>query len=136
MGVLLGLIIGMMNMVPYLPIVAAPVVYLLAIMTAVEQGQSIWWYIIGVTLVSLISQALQDAVLTPRIMGSATGLRPVVILFSVLFWGKLLGFLGLLLAIPLTCLGIAYYNRMLARQQSQMAAAASATTAGNPPAPS
>lgn len=132
MGVLLGLIIGMMNMVPYLPIVAAPVVYLLAIMTAVEQGHSIWWYVIGVTLVSLIAQALQDAVLTPRIMGSATGLRPVVILFSVLFWGKLLGFLGLLLAIPLTCLGIAYYNRMIAAQKARMEADAAASPAGAP----
>ncbi len=40
-----------------------------------------------------------------------TGLRPVAILLGIFIWGKLLGFLGLLLAIPLTCLGIAYYRR-------------------------
>lgn len=120
MGILLGLFIGILNMVPYLQLVGVPPALLLGIMTAVEKGQSVWWYLIGVAIVFAVVQGLQDAVITPRVMGKATGLRPVVILFSVLFWGKLLGFLGLLLAIPLTCLGIAYYRRFITRQQAEM----------------
>ena len=46
-------------------------------------------------------------------MGKTVGLRPVVILLGIFIWGKLLGFLGLLLAIPLTCLGLAYYRRFV-----------------------
>ena len=60
-----------------------------------------------------VVQLIQDGLLTPRIMAGATGLRPVAIMLGVFIWGKLLGFLGLLLAIPLTCLGIAYYRRLV-----------------------
>ena len=41
------------------------------------------------------------------------GFLPIAILLGVFIWGKLLGFLGLILAIPLTCLGIAYYRRYI-----------------------
>ena len=41
------------------------------------------------------------------------GLSPAIILLSISVWGKLLGFLGLILALPLTCLGLAYYRRYL-----------------------
>ena len=64
-----------------------------------------------------VVQLFQDSVLTPRIMGKATGLRPLAILLGVFVWGKLLGFLGLILAIPLTCLGIAYYQRFILERQ-------------------
>jgi predicted PurR-regulated permease PerM len=40
----------------------------------------------------------------------------VVILLGVFIWGKLLGFLGLILAIPLTCLAIAYYRKYVLGQ--------------------
>ena len=59
--------------------------------------------------------------ITPRIMGKATGLRPVAILLGLFIWGKLLGFLGLLLAIPLTCLGIAYYQRIVLKNAPEPA---------------
>ena len=61
------------------------------------------------------SDQVQDAVLVPRIMGQSTGLKPWVILLSIFVWGKLLGFLGLVLAIPLSCLGLAYYRRLILR---------------------
>ena len=76
--------------------------------------------VVLVLLVFAVVQVIQDAILTPRIMGKTTGLRPVAILLGVFIWGKLLGFLGLLLAIPLTCLGVAYYQRVvLGREDAQ-----------------
>ena len=66
-----------------------------------------------VVAVFAVAQLIQDAVLTPRIMGKATGLRPAIMLLGVCIWGQLLGFLGLVLAIPLTCLGLAYYRRVV-----------------------
>lgn len=116
LAILLGLFVGALNMVPYLQIAGLIPAVLLALLTAFEKQGSIVLYLGGVALVFIIVQAFQDAVLTPRIMGRATGLRPAMILFSVLFWGQLLGFLGLVLAIPLTCLGLAYYRRFLAHQ--------------------
>ena len=52
-----------------------------------------------------------------------TGLSPAVILLSLSVWGKLLGVLGLLIAIPATCLLLAYYRRMLAAQPAPAATA-------------
>lgn len=115
MGIMLGLFIGALNMVPYLQTIGLIPAIVLALFTAFEKQGNVWGYVISVALVFVAVQALQDAVLTPRIMGKVTGLRPAMLLFSVLFWGKLLGFLGLVLAIPLTCLGLAYYRRLLAR---------------------
>ena len=66
-----------------------------------------------VLIVFAVVQLIQDAVLTPRILGKSTGLRPLVILLGVCVWGKLLGFLGLVLAIPLTCIGLAYYRKFI-----------------------
>jgi predicted PurR-regulated permease PerM len=118
LGLLFGLIIGVLNMVPYLQLAALPPALLLAIMTAVEREISMPGYIVAVFGVFGIVQLLQDMVIAPRVMGDATGLRPVIILFCVLFWGKLLGFLGLVLAIPLTCVGLATYHRFIASTQA------------------
>jgi predicted PurR-regulated permease PerM len=46
-------------------------------------------------------------------MGKVTGLSPAVILLSLSIWGKLLGILGLLIALPMTCLLWAYYQRLI-----------------------
>jgi predicted PurR-regulated permease PerM len=113
LGILLGLGTGLLNMVPYLQIVAVVPALLLGLLRALEHNSSILVSLCLVLAVFVIAQLLQETLLTPRIMGKATGLRPVVIMLGVFIWGKLLGFLGLLLAIPLTCLGIAYYSRFV-----------------------
>lgn len=117
MGILFGLFVGLLNMVPYLQIVAVVPAALLAVVMALETGGSIW-IAVGLTgLVFVAVQALQDAVITPKIMGKVTGLSPAMILLSISVWGKLLGFLGLVIALPATCLALAYYRRLLATQK-------------------
>jgi predicted PurR-regulated permease PerM len=114
MGIVLGLFVGLLNMVPYLQVVGLIPAFLLALVHALEAGTSLW-VALGLTgLVFVIVQAIQDTMLTPRIMGKATGLRPAIILLSLSVWGKLLGFFGLLIALPMTCLLSAYYRRFLA----------------------
>ena len=61
--------------------------------------------------VYLIVQSIQDLVLTPKIMGNAMGLNPAIILLSLSIWGSLLGFLGLIIALPLTTLVLSYYDQ-------------------------
>lgn len=111
MAVPFGLFVGLLNMVPYLQTVGLVPAMLLAGMRAVEGDSSFIASVVLTLLVFAVVQVIQDAIITPRVMGKATGLRPVAILLGLFIWGKLLGFLGLLLAIPLTCLGIAYYRR-------------------------
>ena len=61
----------------------------------------------------MVVQVLQDTVIVPRIMKQALGLSPVVILLSLSIWGTLLGFLGLIIALPLTVLVTAWYRRLV-----------------------
>ena len=61
----------------------------------------------------VVVQLIQDVYLVPKIMGKATGLNPAIILLSLSVWGKLLGFLGLLIAIPLTYIIWTYYRLWL-----------------------
>jgi len=115
MAVPFGLLVGALNMVPYLQIVAiVPAIGLVLLQFLSGQGDPIWT-LIFVAMVFVVVQLIQDTLLTPKIMGKAVGLSPVAVLLGVFIWGKLLGFLGLLLAIPLTCLGIAYYRRLVLR---------------------
>jgi predicted PurR-regulated permease PerM len=82
---------------------------------SLETGQN-FWVILAMTLaVFAIVQLIQDSILTPKIMGDATGMSPVIILLSLSVWGKILGMLGLLLAIPLTNLILTYYNTFISR---------------------
>lgn len=108
-----GLFIGVLNMVPYLQLIALVPAVILAIMRSIGSDSSLLSSFLWVGAVFVVVQVIQDAVITPRIMGKVTGLSPVAILLGMFIWGKLLGFLGLLLAIPLTCLGIAYYRRFV-----------------------
>jgi len=115
MGILLGLFIGILNMVPYLQIIGFIPAFMLAFIHAIETGTS-FWIVLGMTgIVFVVVQTIQDTILVPKIMGRVTGLSPAVILLSLSIWGKLLGFFGLLIALPMTCLILAYYRRYIAK---------------------
>ena len=107
----LGLFIGMLNLVPYLQIIGFIPTIVLAMLKAHDTGQSFWSIILAAIIVFCVVQAIQDWILTPRIMGKVTGLNAAVILLSLSIWGSLLGFVGLIIALPLTTLIISYYKR-------------------------
>lgn len=113
MAVLLGLFIGLLNMVPYLQIAGMVPAFALALVHALETGAGFWEATLPVAVVFGAVQLIQDALLTPRIMGKRLGLSPAVILLSLSIWGKLLGMLGLIIALPMTCLVWAWYRRWI-----------------------
>ena len=115
MGILLGILIGFLNMIPYLQNLAIVPALFLAMLKSLETGQNIGIVIGLVLLIFVIVQAIQDGVLVPKIMGDATGLNPAIILLSLSIWGKMLGMLGLLIALPMTYLILSYYQRMIAK---------------------
>jgi len=119
LGVLLGVLMGVLNMVPYLQLVGLIPAAFLALMHSLESGMD-FWLVMALTLAVFVAvQLIEDAILVPKIMGRATGLSPAVILLSLSIWGKLLGILGLLIALPMTCLLLAYYNRFLAHTEAE-----------------
>lgn len=107
----MGILIGIMDMVPYLHTFAIIPTAFLALLKAADTGQN-FWVIFGLAMLGfVIVQVITDMFTTPKIMGSAMGLNPAVLLLSLSVWGSLLGFIGLIIALPLTTIIIAYYKR-------------------------
>ena len=119
MAIGLGILIGIMDLVPYLHTFALIPTAFLAMLKAADTGQN-FWVVFGLTvLVFCVVQVITDMVVTPKIMGKAMGLNPAILLLSLSIWGALLGFLGLIVALPLTTLLIAYWQRYVTREKPQ-----------------
>ena len=118
LAITLGLFIGFLNLIPYLQTIGLIPMVLLALLRSAETGEN-FWVLFGLSLlVLIIVQAIQDSFLTPRIMGKAMGLNPAIILLSLSIWGTLLGFIGLIVALPLTTLCLSYYKRFILNGES------------------
>ncbi len=109
----LGIFIGVLSFVPYLHAFGLVPAVLLSLLKAAETGQNFWVVLITCLAVFLIVQAIEDLVLTPKIMGNAVGLPPFLILFSLSVWGYVLGIIGMIIALPVTTLLISYYRRYI-----------------------
>ena len=119
MAIPLGILVGVLNLIPYMQILSYIPALFLCIIGAADGGSS-FWVLGGLTIaVFVIAQIIQEAFLTPRIMGNATGLNPAIILLSLSIWGSLLGFAGLIIALPLTSLLLAYYQRFIIGEKSE-----------------
>ncbi|CAA6677184.1 MULTISPECIES: AI-2E family transporter [unclassified Lentimonas] len=112
-GIVLGIILGLLNIIPYLGtmlgiITVLPLAYF-------QDGGGL--ALIGLcTVVFIIGQLLTDYWFTPRIMGDKTGMGPMLIIFSIFFWGVALGgIMGMVLAIPLTAFFLVFWR--LARER-------------------
>lgn len=117
MAIGLGILIGILDLVPYLHTFALIPTAFLALMKAADTGQN-FWIIFGLAvLVFCVVQIITDMVVTPKIMGKAMGLNPAVLLLSLSIWGSLLGFIGLLLALPLTTILMAYWKRYITKDE-------------------
>ena len=117
MAIGLGILIGILDLVPYLHTFALIPTAFLAMLKAADTGQN-FWVVFGLAfLVFCVVQIITDMVVTPKIMGKAMGLNPAILLLSLSVWGALLGFLGLIVALPLTTLLIAYWQRYVTREK-------------------
>ena len=118
MAIGLGILIGIMDLVPYLHTFALIPTALLALLKAADTGQNFWVILASAVAVFIIVQIIIDMVVTPKIMGKAMGLNPAILLLSLSVWGALLGFIGLIIALPLTTILIAYYQRYVTKDSN------------------
>jgi predicted PurR-regulated permease PerM len=86
---------------------------ILALLKAHDTGENFWLIMLATLVVFTIVQIIQDGYLVPRIMGKMTGLNAAVILLSLSIWGTLFGFIGLIIALPLTTIIVSYYKRFI-----------------------
>lgn len=106
-----GIFIGVLNLVPYLQLISLIPMLVLAMLKAANTGENFWLILIGALVVLAIVQVIQDAFLVPFFVGRRMNLHPALILLSLSVWGNLLGFLGLIMALPLTTLLLGYLKR-------------------------
>jgi predicted PurR-regulated permease PerM len=97
-GLLIGLASGIITFVPY---VGSMTGLILALGVAVAQFWPHWSSIAIVLCVFLVGQFLEGNVLSPKLVGRSVGLHPVWVIFALLAFGYLFGFVGLLVAVPL-----------------------------------
>ena len=128
MAIGLGILIGLLSLVPYLHGFAFIPMILLSALKAVDTGENFWIIFGSAVIVFVVVQAITDMVLTPKIMGKAMGLNPAILLLSLSVWGALLGFIGLIVALPLTTLLIAYYKRYVVKEEEEKALESENTT--------
>ena len=116
MAIGMGILIGILNLVPYLHAFALIPTAFLALLKAADTGQNFWIIFASALIVFAVVQLLMDMVITPKVMGKAMGLNPAILLLSLSVWGALLGFIGLIIALPLTTLIIAYWQRYVTKE--------------------
>jgi predicted PurR-regulated permease PerM len=92
----IGILSGLLVFVPYL---GALVGLLLGTLAGFNQFGHLT-ELIGIWIAFGIGQMLEGMVVTPLLVGNRIGLHPVVVIFSLLIFGKLLGFSGVLMALP------------------------------------
>ena len=92
----IGLVAGICRIVPYFDIIVGGLLSALVIISEFSG----WGQVLGVVGVFVVVQAIDGALITPRIMGSKAGLHPLLVILSVLSFGQLFGFWGVLFAIP------------------------------------
>lgn len=118
MAIGLGILIGIMDLVPYLHTFALIPTAFLALLKAADTGQNFWVILASAVAVFCIVQVIIDMVVTPKVMGKAMGLNPAILLLALSVWGTLLGFIGLIIALPLTTILIAYYQRYVTKEKA------------------
>ncbi|PSH68038.1 AI-2E family transporter [Phyllobacterium brassicacearum] len=96
-GLLIGLFAGLISFIPY---VGSLVGLVLALGVAIVQFWPEWGHIVGVAIAFGIGQFIEGNILQPKLVGSSVGLHPVWLMFALFAFGSLMGFTGMLIAVP------------------------------------
>ncbi len=102
---LIGFLSGFLNLIPYFGFVIGIISSI--IMAVIKFGD--FWHILGVIIVYGVVQLLEGFIITPKILGNKIGLHPLNVIISLMIFGKIFGFIGLILAIPFaSCIKVFY----------------------------
>ncbi len=104
-GLLIGVVMAMLGIIPFIGNILCliPACIIAYFQEDIPYGFPQWGYALGVLIIFVFVQQINSLVTAPKIVGDSVGLHPMTVIFSMLFWSLLLGgFLGALLAVPLT----------------------------------
>ncbi|MEW6056627.1 MAG: AI-2E family transporter [Bdellovibrionota bacterium] len=114
LSLVLGLMAGFFNVIPYLGILS---VIVLTFLIALIHNAAVSTYI-GLGVVFAIGMAIEGSVLTPRIVGRKVGLGPLTLIVALLIGSELLGLVGMLLAVPFAAIAKVFIDVALSRYRS------------------
>jgi len=97
-GALIGMTAGLLSFIPY---VGSLTGLILSVGVALVQFWPDWTLILATLAIFAGGQFIEGNILSPKLVGTAVGLHPVWLMFALLAFGSLFGFVGLLLAVPL-----------------------------------
>lgn len=117
MAIFMGLFVGLLNMIPYMHGLGIIPPLCVALMQSALGETNLWWTMAFIGLIFVVNQLILDLLLTPKIMGNATGLHPAIILLSLSVWGSLMGVLGMIIALPITALLVSYYQHFIIEEK-------------------
>lgn len=118
LAIVLGITVGVLYMIPYFQYVTLIPVAIVCMIDSMGGTVHFWPEFGQCLIVYAVSQTVCDYILTPKIMGKAMGLNPAVILLSLSVWGTLMGLIGMIIALPLTTLLLAYYQEYVIDRHS------------------
>lgn len=113
MAIVMGMLVGILYMIPYFQYVTLIPIIAICFIDSLDGHVDFWAELGQCCLVYVVSQCICDYILTPKIMGKSLGLNPALILLSLSIWGTLLGIIGMIIALPLTTLLLAYYKKVI-----------------------
>jgi len=117
MAIAAGLLLGALNIVPYLGTIVGLVVVLPLAFAQPDGGAQLAGLVL---LVFALVQWVESWLLTPKIMGEKSGLHPAVVVISIFFWGTALGgVIGMILAVPLTAFFVTLWRHVRQRMAQQ-----------------
>ncbi len=118
LAIVVGLLIGLFNMVPYMQGVGIPICMVLGLLQSFETGTAYWIILLEIFAVFAIVQSIQETVLNPLIMGNTLGMKPALMLLSLSIFGSLFGVVGMIIALPMTTVIISYYKRYILKEEA------------------
>ena len=121
MATAMGIFIGLLNFIPYMQALGIVPLGLAGLLMAAQNGENVFVCLLIAYGVLLIVQIIQDMILVPRIMGHTMGMRPSLILLVLTIWGSLLGFFGMLSALPATMFLYSFYKRYILEDKEYIA---------------
>lgn len=106
-SLVLGFIAGVTNLIPYLgPFIGVTPSILVALMISPELA-------VKAAVVFFVIQQAESGIIAPKIVGKSVGFHPITVIFVILLFEQLFGFIGMFFAVPVTSIAVVIYNRLI-----------------------
>jgi len=114
----IGVFTGLAVFIPYLGFGLGLLLAVLSgVLQATGDGGPLWWPLLGVAVVYGLGQLIESMLLTPRLVGEQIGLHPGAVILVLMLYAQWLGFVGVLIALPVSALFMVVLRHLIGHYQ-------------------